>query len=527
MVLPRRSRQMSIKALEDMTINPRQRDGMVSLWCPQVFGKHADVTAQDRFSIESNSRKPSSIKSAAQYLSRPGIISLGGGLPSSVYFPFESLSLKVPAVGKFSEEETRESGVTLTAGKYDLQEGTSSYDISTAFNYSQGSGSAQLLRWCMEHTEIMHSPPYADWSCNLTIGSTSGLDMLLRIFYRPGVIMLTEVYTFSTAAEAARAIGYRVEGVDMDEEGLLPEALDMHLTNWDASAHGGCPKPFLLYTVPSGHNPTGATQSFERRKQIYAIAQKHNLMILEDEPYYYLQMQPYSGQNAPDVPPPATHADFIKSLVPSLLSMDVDGRVIRIDSFSKVLAPGTRCGWITAPEQVISRFKMYSDTSTQGVGGVSQLALFKLLDEHWGHGGYLDWLLHIRLAYSKRRDVLLGACEQHLPRDIVRWVPPAAGMFHWLEVDWKKHPLADKLGVLELEDRIYLRSVEEGTLVIKGSWFMAEPSPTGGSKLFFRTTFAAAPAEKMDEAMRRFGQALRLEFGLEKGKENGVTNGDH
>jgi aromatic amino acid aminotransferase I len=384
---------------------------------------------QDYLNQESKSRGGSSLKGAAQYLSKPGIISLGGGLPSSEYFPFEEVDIKVPSVPHFSEEETAESGTVLRAGKHDLRDEKSIVDISVLFNYGQGHGSAQLLRWIAEHTELVHTPPYADWECTMTIGSTSAFDMALRMFTRRGDYIISEEYTFATAVEIAAPLGVKVAGVKMDEQGLLPDSLDKLLSTWDPAKRNGARKPFLLYTVPSGQNPTGATQGTERRKQIYRIAQKHDVYIIEDEPYYFLQMQPYTGQGAPDVPPPASHEEFLKSLVPSYLSMDVDGRVMRMDSFSKVISPGSRVGWITASEQIVERYKTHADVSTQGPSGMSQLVLFKLLDEHWGHEGYLDWLLFIRMEYTKRRDVILDACEKYLPREVVSWKPPMAGMF--------------------------------------------------------------------------------------------------
>lgn len=214
----------------------------------------------------------------------------------------------------------------------------------------------------------------------------------------------------------------------MDGEGLLPEAMDEVLTNWDAKSRGAR-KPFLLYTVPSGQNPTGATQGTERRKAIYKVAQKHDVYIIEDEPYYFLQMQPYTGANSPSVPPPASNEEFLKALVPTYLSMDIDGRVMRMDSFSKVIAPGTRVGWITASEQIVERFIRHNECSNQNPSGISQVVLYKLLDESWGHDGYLKWLINLRLQYTERRDVILAACGKYLPKDIVTWDPPAAGMF--------------------------------------------------------------------------------------------------
>jgi len=337
--------------------------------------------------------------------------------------------MTVPSVGRFSEQETTESGVVLKSGKHDISENKSIIDISTMFNYGQGTGSAQLLRWIVEHTELVHSPPYADWACNMTIGSTSALDMALRMFCQRGDYIISEEYTFSAAVETAAPLGVKVAGVKMDAQGLLPEDLDKLLSNWNPGVRNGARKPSVLYTVPTGQNPTGATQGTQRRRQIYRVCQKHDIYILEDEPYYFLQMQPYTGSNAPDAPTPASHEAFLKSLVPSYLSIDVDGRVMRMDSFSKVVSPGSRIGWITASEQIIERYRMHADCSTQGPCGMSQLILFKLLDEHWGHGGYLDWLIHIRLEYTKRRDVILDACEKFLPREVVSWRPPMAGMF--------------------------------------------------------------------------------------------------
>lgn len=237
-----------------------------------------------------------------------------------------------------------------------------------------------------------------------------------------------EEYTFSSAQETALPQGVKVAPVKMDEQGLMPEALDEILTNWDEKARGAR-KPFVLYTIPTGQNPTGATQSGERRKDIYKVSQKHDIYIIEDEPYYFLQMQPYTGADSEGLPPPATHDEFIKSLIPSYLGMDVDGRVLRMESFSKVATPGSRTGWVVGSEQIIERFLRNAEVSAQHPSGISQLILFKLLDEHWGHSGYLDWLINLRMQYTSRRDIIVQACEKHLPQEIASWIAPAAGMF--------------------------------------------------------------------------------------------------
>ncbi|KAL1585930.1 hypothetical protein WHR41_04998 [Cladosporium halotolerans] len=473
-----------------------------------------------RFSLESSTRLPSSLKGAAQYLKNPGMISLGGGLPSSEYFPFEQVSVKVPDAGSF---DTKSNYSTVSAGKHDLAEGISDFDIATAFNYGQGYGAAQFLRWIVEHTEIIHSPPYQDWSCTMTVGSTSAIDMGLRMFTKRGDWILSEEFTFPTAVEAAAPMGVRVAGVSVDADGLRADALDEVLTNWDESVRGGA-KPFILYTVPTGQNPTGSTQPFQRRKDIYAVAQKHDLIIFEDEPYYFLQMDPYTGLDSPAAAPPASHAAFLQSLVPSYLSLDVDGRVMRLDSFSKVIAPGSRVGWITASEQIVERYRQHADVSTQSPSGMSQLLLFKTLDEHWGHAGYLDWLMHIRAEYTARRNVLLDACERHVPRAIASWSPPAAGMFHWFRIDYARHPQFASKSRAQIEDEIFHAVVARGSLLMKGSWFCPEGQKDGDA-MFFRATYAATPLGDIKEGVRRFGQALRDVFGLEGA--NGHPNGSN
>lgn len=207
----------------------------------------------------------------------------------------------------------------------------------------------------------------------------------------------------------------------MDEQGLIPSKLDDLLCDWDEQSRGAR-KPFLLYMVPTGQNPTGATQSLARRKAIYCVAQKHNLYIVEDEPYYYLQLPKYRPNQALD----SSQAD---GLIPSYLSLDVDGRVLRMDSLSKVLSPGARMGWVTASQQVIEKFVRQNETSSQHPSGFSQVIVFKLLNHQWGHLGFFKWLESIQREYTWRRDVFAAACDKHLPRDFVNWTPTHAGMF--------------------------------------------------------------------------------------------------
>lgn len=376
------------------------------------------------------------LKQAAKHLKKPGIISLGGGLPCPEYFPIDSLSMKVPVPPHFTEEATKRTGKTVTIGKHDVAEKPDAeYDLAIGLNYGQATGSAQMVRWVTEHTEIVHNPPYADWRACLTVGSTGALEQALRMLCdrNRGDAVLMDEFAFSTALETAEPLGIKVIGVAIDEQGLLPESMDEMLSEWDPKQHNGTRKPHVLYTVPSGQNPTGATMSEQRRRDVYEVCQKHDVFIIEDEPYYFLQMDPYvpggaSQQKAP-APHPESIDEFLSSMIPSLLSMDVDGRVLRMDSFSKVTIPGSRMGWVTASEQIVERYIRHAEVASQGPAGLSQVVLHKLLDEHWGHEGYFRWLMNLRTEYTKRRNVILDACEDFLPKEVVEWCPPAAGMF--------------------------------------------------------------------------------------------------
>ncbi|KAL2757637.1 hypothetical protein ACRALDRAFT_1054848 [Sodiomyces alcalophilus JCM 7366] len=475
-------------------------------------------------SHESTVRRPCTLKKAARFLKNPGLVSLGGGLPSSEYFPIASLSMRVPKPPHFSEEDIlspgSETAQTVTMGKYDTRDGTSEYDLSIALNYGQATGSAQMMRFITEHTELVYNPPYADWKVCQTVGSTGALEQALRMLCDKsrGDSVLTEEYSFSTALETIAPLGVKAFGVRMDDQGLLPEDMDAMLSNWDEAARGAR-RPHVLYTVPSGQNPTGATQSAERRAAIYAVCQEHDVYIIEDEPYYFLQMDPYSSGTGPPTPsPPPNPAespeDFLAKLVPSLLSMDIDGRVLRMDSFSKVLVPGSRLGWITASAQMVERFIRHAEVANQGPSGFSQALLWKLLDETWGHEGYLRWLASLRTHYTRRRNMLLAACEAHLPRDVVTWTPPAAGMFLWLKVDPSKHPGHPHRSVLEIEEEIFDHAISNGVLCARGSWFRTEPG-TPARDMFFRTTFASASEEAMEMAIQRLGAAIRKSYRMD------------
>lgn len=387
--------------------------------------------------------------------------------------------------------------------------GESAYDLSSALNYGHAAGSPQVLRFVTEHIELIHDPPYDDWESCLTCGTTSAINIALQMFCNRGDWILVEEHTYSGTIDAAKAQGLNVFGVKMDEFGLSPEDLNLKLSTWDETKGR---KPFVLYMVPTGHNPTGITQSRERREAIYQVAEEHDLYIIEDDPYYFLQL---GDSGSAGVPSQTPTDEYLRQLATSYLSLDVSGRVMRLDTTSKILAPGLRCGWLTASSQVVSKFLAHTENSTISASGPSQVMLYKLLDESWGHEGFLNWLSRLSAQYRHRRDILVRACERYLPSDVCSWNIPAEGMFLWVRLDVSRHsPIKSgyfvacgKSSELEDEDRIHTIAKRKGVLVSKGSWFAADWE--NSRTTCFRMTFAAAPQSDLDEAVKRFGEAIR------------------
>ena len=274
----------------------------------------------------------------------------------------------------------------------------------------------------------MHNPPYRDWKCCLTGGNTSAFDIALHMFAERRDYILAEEYTYLTAVETGHPLGLKFQGIKMDEEGLIPEHIDQILTDWDESAKEAR-KPYLLYTVSTGQNPTGATPSLERKREIYRVAQKHDLYILEDDPYHYLQMLP-DTETALDLKNTTiTIEEVKKNLIPSYLHIDTDGRVFRMDSFSKIICPGSRMGWVTASEQMVQRLVRTHETSLHNPSGFSQIMLFKLLSENFGQVGLLNWTFYLQQEYTQRRNNLVAAFDRYVPKGIVSLEPPKAGLF--------------------------------------------------------------------------------------------------
>ncbi|KAH3665817.1 hypothetical protein OGAPHI_004005 [Ogataea philodendri] len=464
-------------------------------------------------SNESKGRQPSALKTAFKYFGQENMVFLGGGLPLSDYFPWDKITAHSPAPpfsNGIGAKPTNEKDTTVTeVGK--VKELDYDVPLGRSLQYGHTEGQVELTDFLKTHTEIIHKIPNKEWDLVLSVGNTQSWEATLRTFCNPDDTVVVEEYSFSSAIETVRALGISMAPVEMDDEGIIPEKLDQLFNEWDSPK----PKPKLLYTISTGQNPTGSSLSNERREAIYKIASKHDFIIVEDEPYYFLQMADY--EKGASEPPAVTHEQFLAGLVKSFSSLDVEGRVVRLDSFSKVLAPGTRLGWIVAQKKLLERFIRLHEVSIQTPSGFSQTLVAGLLGR-WGQDGYLDWLIGLRKEYTIKRNFTMNSLLKHMPKDVVAFEPPMAGMFFIVKIDASKHPkFATEFGKdpIKVETAIYEKSLEQGCLLIPGSWFKSPNFKEHGStEIFFRGTYAAVALEKLDLGLSRFGKAIELEFGL-------------
>ncbi|XP_055435653.1 kynurenine/alpha-aminoadipate aminotransferase, mitochondrial-like [Bubalus kerabau] len=202
--------------------------------------------------------------------------------------------------------------------------------------------------------------------------------------------------------------------VSSDEHGIIPDSLREILSKWKPEDSKDPEKnsPKFLYTVPNGNNPSGNSLTAERKREIYELARKYDFLIIEDDPYYFMQ--------------------FNKPWAPTFLSLDVDGRVIRADSFSKVLSSGLRVGFITGPKPLIERIVLHIQVSTLNTSTFSQLLVSQLLHQ-WGEEGFLTYIDRVIDFYRKQRDALLAAADKWLS-GLAEWQVPTAGMFLWVKI---------------------------------------------------------------------------------------------
>ncbi|KAF9927957.1 hypothetical protein FBU30_002745 [Linnemannia zychae] len=462
-------------------------------------------------SLEGATRKKSPLKSLLP-LMKGDMISLGGGLPHPSTFPFHSLTTQITSLHPqtMPQQKTKEQQadhlVTVPLGPQpDKVE-----SLSSSLQYGVGTGIKSLRDFCREHVRSMHRPQYQDWDVILSAGNTDAFSKSIALLCNRGDKILVEEWTYPTALETLEPLGIEHVPVEMDGEGMTATGLRRILDNWGTvPEQANSAKPRVVYLIPTGQNPTGATMSVQRRMDILAVAQDHDLILIEDDPYYYLQF--HVGDGA--------------SWVPSLLSMDTDGRVIRLDTFSKTLAPGCRVGYMSMNARFCDIMQYHNEVTIQQPSGFSQALLAEMLHSHWGQEGYTRYLTeNVRTEYLKRSQFLQNALLTRMNPKYASFIAPSAGMFIWIKIHLDQHPRHKTVKDSELMLELFRKCVENNVLMVPGWQFSCKRKPADldlsdvlgcwfdDEATYLRATFAYASFEQMEQASIRFARTLDQVF---------------
>lgn len=419
------------------------------------------------------------------------VVALAAGFPPPHLFPLTQLSLGV--TGLPATTLTLPPGSLIDAQQYN----------SSLLGYKP------LLAWALRHVKMVHNPPpAAAHEIIITNGNNHAIELITSLFLDRGDSLIMEEYTYPVLLESiALPKGYRPLAVAMDESGMIPSALKQVLESAAAiEAAGGPPRPKLLYTIPTGHNPTGITTTVERKQQIYALCREYDVWILEDDPYFYLQWSSKVGFHDPDQQEKAQpglyglYPGATPGVPSSYLSMDVDQRVIRTDTFSKFLAPGLRLGWVTARKDVVAKVVSALQTHTVGPCSLSQVVVEAALSA-WGDEGLDAHLRRVQGEYAKRCSVLCTAASEHL-KGLVSWRVPSSGMFLWMCLD-------KSTGVEDVR-AIWTELQSAGVIVCPGSVMKCSSDDLRGRDgcRYIRVSFSSATYHDLKEGMVRLGAVL-------------------
>jgi 2-aminoadipate transaminase len=387
-----------------------------------------------QFATRTKGLRSSAIRDLLKVTEMPNMLSLAGGLPTPDSFPLPDLR--------------READRLL--GEYGPR----------VVQYSATDGVVELRTWIADvYSAELGRPVGIDGEIVVTHGSQQALDLLAKVLVDPGDVVVSESPAYLGAVQALELFEPRFEVIPGDEHGMKVELLAERL------AAGLRPK--LVYVVPNFHNPSGATMSLERRRQLAALADQYELLVVEDDPYGAIR---FAGAPLPPV------ASFTT-------------RVVHLSTFSKIVAPGFRVGWMIGPPEVmamVARAKQAADLHT---ATFPQLLLANIVQQD----GWLDaQKARIVPMYRDRCNALADALDTHVG-DRIRFHRPEGGMFLWTEVE----------GVADTK-QLLAHAVEEGVAFVPGSAFTIDQSPDSKARLSYSTL----GPEQLDEAVRRLRRAL-------------------
>ena len=341
---------------------------------PQSQGNRLDPWF-DAYADRAHNLRASEIRALFSVVSRPEVVSLAGGMPNLKDLPLESLA------------ETAKS-LILTSGAQALQ-------------YGSGQGWEPLreqLVSVMTYDGIIGADPD---DVVITTGSQQALDLMAELFINAGDVVLAESPSYVGALGCFRVRQADVVHVDMDEDGLIPEALEETIRRLKSA--GRAIK--FLYTIPNFQNPAGVTLTLERRQRIAEICMREHVLILEDNPYGLLGF----------------HSDPL----PAIHSFSPEG-VVYLGSVSKMFAPGMRIGWALAPHAIRAKLILASEAAILSPGMFGQMFLSSYLNNY-------DWYGQVkvyRAMYAERCKAMLDALDEYMPE--CSWTKPVGGFYTWV-----------------------------------------------------------------------------------------------
>ncbi|MCW2134229.1 PLP-dependent aminotransferase family protein [Arthrobacter sp. VKM Ac-2550] len=337
------------------------------------------------------------------------------------------------------------------------------YDASS-YTYGATEGEPHLLDTLTDYLATT-ADPTARERITITSGGMQGLDLACKIFVDPGDLVVVESPTYTNGSATAMSYGAELLEVPVDDDGMIVEELEALV-----AASGRTPK--AIYTIPNFQNPSGTTLSLPRRKRLLELAHRWNAVIIDDDPYGLLR---FEGEDLPT----------FNQLSPN------DPLIFSVRTFSKILAPGLRVGWVeTDPElqRLVINAKQAMDTCTNVPAQhlVAEFILRGGLDDH------LNWL---RTEYQSRRDAMLASIERHLG-DRVRTTNPDGGFFLWVTLQGEDAKINTQ--------RLFDIALAEGVAFIPGPAL----SPTGRFTDAFRVCFASCSPERIEVGVERLTNAL-------------------
>ena len=295
----------------------------------------------------------------------------------------------------------------------------------------------------------------------MTSGSQQGLDFSARVFVDKGDVILMESPSYLGAINAFKACEPTFMEVPTDEDGMVMEELEKILAT--------TPNVKMIYVIPDFQNPTGRTWTLERRHKFMEIINKYEIPVIEDNPYGELR---FENEN-----------------MPALKSLDTKGLVVFLGTFSKILVPGYRLGWVCASDEILSMFNFIKQGADLQTPTVTQLEANKYM-EMFDLDKHVDT---IRELYKHRRDLMMKTMEETFPKE-AKFTHPDGGLFTWVELP--EYIDTRKMALQCLEKKV--------AYVPGGSFF-----PNGGHENCFRMNYSCMPDEKIVEGVKAIAEVIK------------------